>query len=43
MADSPLPQWFDGSSYTHKEAASIMKYGPIARITRSPRKAARAM
>ena len=33
MADSPLPQWFDGSSYTHKVAASIMKYGPIARIT----------
>ena len=33
MADSPLPQWFDGSSYTPKVAASIMKYGPIARIT----------
>ena len=30
---SPIPQWFEGSEYTHKVAASIMKYGPISRIT----------
>ena len=33
MAVSPLPQWFEGSEYTHKVAACIMKYGPISRIT----------
>lgn len=33
MARHPLPRWFEGSEYTHKVAASIMKYGPISRIT----------
>ncbi len=33
MADSPIPQWFAGSEYTHKVAACIMKYGPVSRIT----------
>lgn len=29
MAISPIPHWFEGSEYTHKVAACIMKYGPI--------------
>lgn len=33
MAVSPLPQWFEGSEYTHKVAVCVMKYGPISRIT----------
>lgn len=33
MAVSPLPQWFEGSEYTHKVATCVMKYGPISRIT----------
>ena len=33
MAISPIPHWFEGSEYTHKVAACIMKYGPISRIT----------
>ncbi|MEE0972075.1 MAG: ROK family transcriptional regulator [Bifidobacterium ruminantium] len=33
VTESPIPQWFEGSEYTHKIAASIMKYGPISRIT----------
>ena len=28
MAVSPLPQWFEGSEYTHKVAVCVMKYGP---------------
>ena len=28
MAISPIPHWFEGSEYTHKVAACIMKYGP---------------
>ena len=34
MAVSPLPQWFEGSEYTHKVAACIMKYGPISHALR---------
>lgn len=33
VTESPIPQWFEGSEYAHKIAASIMKYGPISRIT----------
>lgn len=33
MAISPIPHWFEGSEYTHKVAACVMKYGPISRIT----------
>lgn len=33
MAISPIPHWFEGSEYTHKVAACIMKYDPISRIT----------
>ena len=33
MAIHPIPQWFEGSEYTHEVAACITKYGPISRIT----------
>ncbi|OZG64017.1 ROK family transcriptional regulator [Bifidobacterium eulemuris] len=34
MADeNAIPQWFSGSEHTHKVAAAIAKYGPIARTT----------
>lgn len=33
MATHPIPQWFEGSEYTHEVAACITKYGPISRIT----------
>jgi predicted NBD/HSP70 family sugar kinase len=29
----PVPQWFNGSPYTHQVAADIVQYGPIARTT----------
>lgn len=32
MATHPIPQWFEGSEYTHQVAACITKYGPISRI-----------
>lgn len=33
MATHSIPQWFEGSEYTHEVAACITKYGPISRIT----------
>ncbi|MFT8593701.1 MAG: ROK family protein [Bifidobacterium sp.] len=32
-ARQPLPSWFSGSEYTHRVAADILQYGPIARTT----------
>jgi predicted NBD/HSP70 family sugar kinase len=32
-ATHPIPQWFTGSQYTYRVAASILKYGPVARTT----------
>ncbi|NMM94852.1 ROK family transcriptional regulator [Bifidobacterium oedipodis] len=34
MADfNVIPQWFEGSEHTHRVAAAIAQYGPIARTT----------
>lgn len=34
MADSnAIPQWFSGSEHTHRVAAAVAQYGPIARTT----------
>ena len=34
MSDAnAIPQWFSGSEHTHRVAAAIAQYGPIARTT----------
>ena len=34
MSDvNAIPQWFSGSEHTHRVAAAIAQYGPIARTT----------
>ena len=34
MSDvNAIPQWFSGSKHTHRVAAAIAQYGPIARTT----------
>ena len=34
MSDTnAIPQWFSGSEHTHRVAAAIAQYGPIARTT----------
>lgn len=34
MSDAnAIPQWFSGSEHTHRVAAAIARYGPIARTT----------
>ncbi|MBW3095037.1 ROK family protein [Bifidobacterium sp. 64T4] len=35
MVTHPIPQWFEGSKYTHQVAACITKYGPVSRIALS--------
>ncbi|KAE8129564.1 MULTISPECIES: ROK family transcriptional regulator [Bifidobacterium] len=37
VATHPIPQWFTGSQYTYRVAASILKYGPVARTTLAER------